>query len=667
MAEEINNNDDLDLGSPIVPETKKRKHLPFWFSAGLFSLIIIVIIVGLIFILFKGHSSPHSKKQLSLDNVSTSLDDRNSSAESSTKQKQLEKEIEQLKKNLKAQEEAKKKKEKPTKIDYVLLYVNLDANQTAAVIKELSIAEVSFDLKQKGKYYDLWVDRNKQEESKNILAVRGLPSGGIKGYELFDQSDNLGVTEFDKKIRFVRAISGELEKAIMQFDQIEYCQVQIVMPDQNLFSTKQPPTTASILVRKKTGLTKIKTETVIAIIKLVANSVEDLQPENINVVDTEGNVLSKNLFKQVTMDDTNVSYQNLAEATTSEPVISSTTSTAISTTNNVTVPTNVQSTPNITEPQPKESKTTISEPALPVAESKISTETKTPINQITPSTKISAETAPAETNIPEIQKNLANILELKLTNVLNTLLPINSYHISVNVVINKMNKNSLPDIKEISTNLVLNKNNPEINLTKTFKKELFTVIGKTINYQKNRDKMIISFDENFVPLITDEVTPSESDISSGMLSINKNKIQKQPLFLYQYYRFQDKYPFIGVLIIIVPLLLFTIMGAVIVLFWKKINRKIKKKKQTKTPITEIKSSDETLTESLSNEINQEKQEFDNKAQIIYQLLENNPEVLSKIIEDYITEYLENNSEEHNGNGNNGITKEPQKEEATINS
>ena len=47
------------------------------------------------------------------------------------------------------------------------------------------------------------------------LTIKGMPSGKAKGYEIFDEASNLGVTEFDKRIRLIEALSGEMEKAIM--------------------------------------------------------------------------------------------------------------------------------------------------------------------------------------------------------------------------------------------------------------------------------------------------------------------------------------------------------------------------------------------------------------------------------------------------------------------
>ena len=40
----------------------------------------------------------------------------------------------------------------------------------------------------------------------------------MKNRGRFDEASNLGVTEFDKRIRLIRALSGEMERAIMEFE-----------------------------------------------------------------------------------------------------------------------------------------------------------------------------------------------------------------------------------------------------------------------------------------------------------------------------------------------------------------------------------------------------------------------------------------------------------------
>lgn len=194
--------------------------------------------------------------------------------------------------------EEKKEKRKKKKINYEKLYNQLTGIEISKVLKEFSFAGLTFKTEQNGSNFVLFVDEDDAIEARNLLAMKGLPSGQARGYELLDESQTLGVTEFDKRIRFLRALSGELEKAIMQFVPVDDAKVQIVLPEQRLFSVIQPPVTSSILIRRGVGVT-ISDDLVFSIIMLVSQAVENLQPENVSVIDTEGMVLSLGIFERL--------------------------------------------------------------------------------------------------------------------------------------------------------------------------------------------------------------------------------------------------------------------------------------------------------------------------------------------------------------------------------
>ena len=120
------------------------------------------------------------------------------------------------------------------------LYKQLESKQINPILRELSYKSISYNVVQNGKQFDLQVDEDQLDDAKHLLAIKGLPSGTVKGYEIFDEASNLGVTEFDKRIRLIRALSGEMEKSIMEFDVVDYAYVEIVIPETKLFAVTQP-------------------------------------------------------------------------------------------------------------------------------------------------------------------------------------------------------------------------------------------------------------------------------------------------------------------------------------------------------------------------------------------------------------------------------------------
>lgn len=109
-----------------------------------------------------------------------------------------------------------------------------------------------------------------------------------KGLEIFDKGDFTS-TKDDKKIRLTRAINGELSRLIRKITPIENASVFISIPEQSMFSANQKPITATVQVTLPVG-EKLDQNKVKAISNLLLGSVSGLQPENISITDTAGNV-----------------------------------------------------------------------------------------------------------------------------------------------------------------------------------------------------------------------------------------------------------------------------------------------------------------------------------------------------------------------------------------
>ena len=122
------------------------------------------------------------------------------------------------------------------------------------------------------------------------MAKQGLPSSGGVGYELFSGT-TLGMTEFSQKVNYQRALEGELERTIGSLSPVQAVRVHVVSPEKVLFTEDQAPTTASVTIQQKAGQ-QLDAAQVRSVAFLVANSVEGLKPENVVVVDTNGNMLA---------------------------------------------------------------------------------------------------------------------------------------------------------------------------------------------------------------------------------------------------------------------------------------------------------------------------------------------------------------------------------------
>lgn len=174
------------------------------------------------------------------------------------------------------------------KPSYEPLFSALEVEDQSAIVAYLRENKIDYKLDPAANA--ILVPRDMVYETRLSLAQGGLPKGGSVGYEIFDTT-KMGLSEFQQKITYVRALEGELERTIRQIDAVDYAKVNIVIPEQRLFLEQQQPSTASVLVRLRAGM-QIGPDQVKSIVHLVSHSVQGLMPENITVVDTMGKVLS---------------------------------------------------------------------------------------------------------------------------------------------------------------------------------------------------------------------------------------------------------------------------------------------------------------------------------------------------------------------------------------
>ncbi|MEA3240914.1 MAG: flagellar basal-body MS-ring/collar protein FliF [Pseudomonadota bacterium] len=168
------------------------------------------------------------------------------------------------------------------------LYYNLDPDAAAEVVQFLKKERIEYRLVDQGRV--IKVARKDVYETRLKLVGSNLPRGGV-GFEIFDKS-NLGITEFVQNINYQRALQGELARTIREIRQVKSARVHLVIPKKSLFIEEQKEATASVILKMKPG-NRLNKKQVEGVMKLVAGSVEGLQPVQVTVLDTRGMVLSQ--------------------------------------------------------------------------------------------------------------------------------------------------------------------------------------------------------------------------------------------------------------------------------------------------------------------------------------------------------------------------------------
>ena len=176
----------------------------------------------------------------------------------------------------------------------VLLYGDLNADDSSRITSQLSSQNVPFELLQGGS--QIMVPSDRALKLRLSLASQGIPSGGSLGYELFDDEQTIGTTSFVQNINLVRALEGELARTIQTISSIRSARVHLVLPRRELFSREKHQASASITLRMGDGL--LEKDQIAGIQHLVAAAVPGLVPARVSIISSSNGKLLAGGFEE---------------------------------------------------------------------------------------------------------------------------------------------------------------------------------------------------------------------------------------------------------------------------------------------------------------------------------------------------------------------------------
>lgn len=139
----------------------------------------------------------------------------------------------------------------------------------------------------------LMVDNETLAMQASGLLVRDdmIPSG-VKPYQ-FLKEDKWTQTDFERNINLQLAITESLEQHLEALEDIDAAQIQLVIPEKELFSEDQNETTASVVIMAAPGSDISENRNKIeGIVKMIQFSVEGLTEDNITISDHNGLLLN---------------------------------------------------------------------------------------------------------------------------------------------------------------------------------------------------------------------------------------------------------------------------------------------------------------------------------------------------------------------------------------
>jgi flagellar M-ring protein FliF len=173
--------------------------------------------------------------------------------------------------------------------DYRPLYGRMDNLDSVTVIDILDQQRIKYRLDPNTG--TILVASNDVHMARLKLAEVGIPGQNASGFELMDQEQPLGTSQFVENTRYHRSLEGELARTITSITSVRSARVHLAMPKRSVFVRDVRKPTASVFVEIFAGRT-VDPVQVKAIANLVASSIPELQPADVTVVDQRGNLLS---------------------------------------------------------------------------------------------------------------------------------------------------------------------------------------------------------------------------------------------------------------------------------------------------------------------------------------------------------------------------------------
>ena len=184
---------------------------------------------------------------------------------------------------------------------YSVLFANVEPSVSAQIIAQLEMDGVKYKLADENTI--LVPNKDVYRERIAVASLGIVQASKTKpGFELFD-TNSFGATEGEQRIKFQRAIQGELSKTIESLEPIERASVYIAFPKESVFTERQTPPTASVVVKLKNG-SFLDYGQIDGIKRIVSGSIPNLSLENVKIVTQDG----------VAVGEDSVAMQNEQEA-----------------------------------------------------------------------------------------------------------------------------------------------------------------------------------------------------------------------------------------------------------------------------------------------------------------------------------------------------------------
>ena len=174
------------------------------------------------------------------------------------------------------------------KLNYTIAS-NLTKNQVMLASNELEASGIEFSVIGNGDNLTLKTSKDFINIAKIKLVTSEAATSNHVGWEIFEKS-SLGTTNFENKVKYLRALEGELSRSLESLSGVLRASVKIAIPKETIFTERRSDPTASAVISLKPGVFLTQKQ-IDGIKNFIASAVSDLSDENIQLIDQDGALL----------------------------------------------------------------------------------------------------------------------------------------------------------------------------------------------------------------------------------------------------------------------------------------------------------------------------------------------------------------------------------------
>lgn len=190
------------------------------------------------------------------------------------------------------------------KLNYTIAS-NLTKTQVMQASAELEAAGVPFSVLGSGNNLVLKTNKEFINIAKIKLVTSEASTNKHTGWEIFEKS-SLGTTNFENRVKYLRALEGELSRSLEALSGVLRANVKIAIPKDSIFTQRKTLPSASAVLTMKPGVF-LTPKQIEGIKNFIASAVPKLKSENIKLIDQDGSLLEQS---QDDLDDSKFTRQD---------------------------------------------------------------------------------------------------------------------------------------------------------------------------------------------------------------------------------------------------------------------------------------------------------------------------------------------------------------------